>query len=150
MRADFFTVFAAFMASQSAISSTPGVPQPSKQQEYYPLWWHVTKLKQMGGGGGSWERRCNLCKIEKTFKGSYTRVKAHILHEVGKGVEACAFTKNSEVRATFKREHDDAQRLKDHRAKIGMGRALTGILLALVLAMSQGLFMKQGRGGRSW
>ena len=26
-----------------------------------------------------------------------------------------------EVRATFKREHDDAQRLKEHRAKIGMG-----------------------------
>jgi hypothetical protein len=75
----------------------------------------------MGGGGGSLEWRCNLCKIEKIFKGSYTRVKAHILHERVQGVEGCAFTKNPEVRATFKREHDDAQRLKEHIAKIGMG-----------------------------
>ena len=75
----------------------------------------------MGGGRGSWEWRCNLCKNEKSFKGSYTRVKAHILHEGVKGVEGCAFTKNPEVRDSFKREHDDAQRLKEHRAKIGMG-----------------------------
>jgi hypothetical protein len=75
----------------------------------------------MGGSGGSWEWMCNLCKNEKAFKGSYTRVKAHILHERVQGVEGCSFTKNPEVRATFKREHDDAQRLKEHRAKIGMG-----------------------------
>jgi hypothetical protein len=75
----------------------------------------------MGSGWGSWEWRGNLCTIEKTFKGSYKRVKGHILHEGVKGVEACAFTKNPEVRATFKRENDDTQRLKDHRAKIGMG-----------------------------
>jgi hypothetical protein len=68
------------MASQSAISNAPRAPQASKQLEYYPLWKYVTKLKQMGGGG-SCEWRCNLCKSEKTFKGSYTRVKAHILHE---------------------------------------------------------------------
>jgi len=109
------------MASQSAVSSAPVAPQPTRQPEYYPLWRHVTKLKQMGGGGGSWEWRCNLCKNEKTFKGSYKRVKVHILHEWVQGVEGCAFTKNPEVRATFKREHDDAQRLKEHRAKIGMG-----------------------------
>jgi hypothetical protein len=58
----------------------------------------------MGGGGASWEWRGNLCKIKKTFKGSYTRVKAHILHEGVKGVEACALTKNPEVRATLKVE----------------------------------------------
>jgi hypothetical protein len=92
--ADFFIVFAVFMASKSVISSAPVAPQPSKQQEYYPLWRHVTKLKQMGGGEGSWEWRCNLCKIEKTFKASYTRVKAHILHERVQGVKGCAFTKN--------------------------------------------------------
>ena len=109
------------MASQTGISFAPTTPQPTRQQEYYPLWRHVTKLKQMGGSGGSWEWKCNLCKNEKTFKGTYTRVKAHILHEGVKGVEGCAFTKNPEVRASFKREHDDAQRLKEHRAKIGMG-----------------------------
>jgi hypothetical protein len=39
----------------------------------------------MGVGGGSWEWRCNLCKKVKTFKGSYTSIMAHILHE-GKGI----------------------------------------------------------------
>ena len=43
------------------------------------------------------------------------------MHEQVQGVEGCSFTRNPEVRATFKREHDDAQRLKEHRAKIGMG-----------------------------
>jgi hypothetical protein len=118
---DFFTVFATFMASLSTVSSALVAPQPSRQQEYYPLWRHVTKLKHMGGSGGSWEWVCNLCKNEKPFKGSYTRVKAHILHERVQGVEGCSSTKNLEVGTTFKREHDDSQRLKEHRAKIGMG-----------------------------
>jgi hypothetical protein len=89
------------MASESAISIAPRAPQASRQLEYCPLWRYVTKLKQMGGGGGSWEWKCNLCKSEKTFKGSYTRVKAHILHEGVKGVDVCAHTKNLEVRAAF-------------------------------------------------
>jgi len=41
------------MASQSVVSSTPRVVEVSKQQEYYPLWRHVTKVKAMGVGGGS-------------------------------------------------------------------------------------------------
>jgi len=45
---DFFTVFAAFVASQSATSFAPIAPQPSKQQEYYPLWWHITKAEANG------------------------------------------------------------------------------------------------------
>jgi hypothetical protein len=109
------------MASRSVVSSAPIAPQLGRQQEYYPLWRHVTKIKQMDGSGGSWEWRCNLCKNKKTFKGSYTRVKTHILHARVQGVEVCSFTRNPEVRDTFKREHDDAQRLKEHRDKIGMG-----------------------------
>ena len=109
------------MASQSVVSSTHVAPQLNRQQEYYSLWRHVTKIKQMGGGGGSWEWRCNLCKNERAFKGSYTRVKAHILHERVQGVEGWSFIRNLEVRATFNREHDDAQRLKEHRAKFATG-----------------------------
>ena len=100
--------FAAVMASQSCVSSAPKATQVSRQQEYYPLWKYVTKVKQMGSGG-TWEWKCNLCKNEKTFQGSYTRVKAHILHEEIKGIDVCAHTKNAEVRAKFKKESVDAQ-----------------------------------------
>jgi hypothetical protein len=107
------------MASQSAISSTPRAAEASRQQEYYPLWRHVTKVKAMGAGGGSWEWKCNLCKKDRTFKGSYTRVKAHILHE-GKGIEGCPHILDLQVRDKFHKEHDDAQKVKDNRAKIAM------------------------------
>lgn len=71
--------------------------------------------------GGTWECKCNLCKNDKTFKGSYTRVKAHILHEKIKGIDVCAHARNPKVKAKFKKENDDAQRLKDQRSKIGTG-----------------------------
>ena len=87
----------------------------NKTNDYYPLWKYVTKIKQMLGGG-TWEWRCNLCTNGKTYKGSYSRVGAHILHEGVKRV--CSHTSKLEVRVEYKREHDDAQRLKDQKAKI--------------------------------
>jgi hypothetical protein len=107
------------MASQSVISSNPRAAKVSRQQQYYPLWRHVTKVKAMGAGGGSWEWKCNLCKKDRTFKGSYTRVKAHILHE-GKGIEGCPHTLDLQVRDRFQKEHDDAQKVKDNRENIVM------------------------------
>jgi hypothetical protein len=53
-------IFFLFMASQSLVSSAPRAAKVSRHQEYYPLWRHVTKVKAMGAGGGSWEWRCNL------------------------------------------------------------------------------------------
>ena len=58
------------------------------------------------GSSGMWKWKCNLCKNEKTFKGSYTRVKANILNEEIKGIDVCAHTKNAEVRARFKKESE--------------------------------------------
>jgi hypothetical protein len=88
------------MASQCVVSSNTRAAEVSRQQEYYPLWRHVTKVKAMGVGGGSWEWRCNLCKKDRNFKGSYTRVKAHILHE-RKGIEGCHHTLDPQVRDRF-------------------------------------------------
>jgi hypothetical protein len=105
---DLFIVFVAFTFSHSVISKAPRSPRASKQHKYYSLWKYVTKLKQMGGGG-SCEWRCNLCENVKTYKDYYTRVKAHFLHEGVKGVDVCAHTRNPEVRATFQKEHNDAQ-----------------------------------------
>jgi hypothetical protein len=56
----FSSFFAAFMASQSVVSSTPRAAEVSRQHEYYLLWRHVTKVKAMGVSGGSWEWKCNL------------------------------------------------------------------------------------------
>ena len=104
------------MASQCVMFEAPRPPQANKQHEYYPLWKYVTKIKQLPGGG-SWEWRCNLCNNGKIYKGSYTRVKAHILHEGAKGVDVCGHTKNPEARAEFNREHNDAMKLKEQRSK---------------------------------
>ena len=107
------------MASQSDTSSNPRASKVRRREGYYPLWRHVTKVKAMGAGGGSWEWNCNLCKKDKKFKGSYTRFKAHIFHE-GRGIEGCRHTLDLQLRDRFQKEHDDAQKVKDNRAKIAM------------------------------
>ena len=35
-----------------------------------------------------------------------------------KGVDVCSHTSNPEIRAKYKNEHDDAQRVKDQKAKL--------------------------------
>ena len=42
-----------------------------------PLWKYVTRLEKASGDGGNVSFKYNYC--EKTFKGSYSRVKAHLL-----------------------------------------------------------------------
>ena len=94
------------MASHQALVSAP---KPNKRADYYPLWAHVEKLTRCGGGG-SWEWRCNLCK--SLYKGSYPRVKAHFLHETGKGVEGCPKTNDPNERRKYQIEQDEADRVK--------------------------------------
>ena len=53
-----------------------------------PLWKYVTKLEKTSVGGGNVAFRCNYC--EKTFKGSYSRVKAHLLKLSNFGIQPCA------------------------------------------------------------
>ena len=53
-----------------------------------PPWKYVTKLEKASVGGGNVAFRCNYC--EKTFKGSYSRVKAHFLKLSGFGIQPCA------------------------------------------------------------
>ena len=53
-----------------------------------PLWKYVTKLEKASVGGGNVAFRCNYCK--KTFKGSYSRVKAHLLKLSKFGIQPCA------------------------------------------------------------
>ncbi|KAL4614668.1 hypothetical protein ACB092_07G069900 [Castanea dentata] len=52
-----------------------------------PLWKYVTKLEKAVVGGGNVTFRCNYC--EKTFKGSYSRVKAYLLKLSSCGIQFC-------------------------------------------------------------
>ena len=53
-----------------------------------PLWKYAIKLEKASGGGGNVTFRCNYC--EKTFKGSFSRVKAHLLKLFNFGIQPCA------------------------------------------------------------
>ncbi|KAL4598518.1 hypothetical protein ACB092_11G064800 [Castanea dentata] len=52
-----------------------------------PLWKYVTKLEKAAAAGGNVTFRCNYC--EKTFKGSYSRVKARLLKLSNCGIQPC-------------------------------------------------------------
>ena len=96
------------MASSQSAATTSN-PRANPRAEYYPLWRHVTKLQKCGGGG-SWEWRCTLCNI--TYKGSYPRVKAHLLHGGGQGILGCTKTADPLVRRAYQREQDEADGTK--------------------------------------
>ncbi|KAG8377696.1 hypothetical protein BUALT_Bualt08G0059600 [Buddleja alternifolia] len=53
----------------------------------WPLWQFVTKLGKSSEGGGNQNFTCNFCNV--TYKGSYSRVKAHLLKLVGSGIKSC-------------------------------------------------------------
>ncbi|KAK8349585.1 hypothetical protein V6Z12_A06G152200 [Gossypium hirsutum] len=52
-----------------------------------PLWRYVTKLPKTVEGGGNVSFVCNFCNA--IFKGSYYRVKAHLLKLNRKGIRVC-------------------------------------------------------------
>ena len=94
-------------SSQSAVASSS--PRANPRAEYYPLWRYVTKIQRCAGGG-SWEWRCNLCN--NTYKGSYPRVKAHLLHGGGQGISGCTKTSDPLARRAYQREQDEVDGIK--------------------------------------
>ena len=68
-----------------------------------PLWKYVTRLEKTSVGGGNVSFKCNYC--EKTFNGSYSRVKAHLLKLPKFGIQACAKVGDE--------YHDEMQKLED-------------------------------------
>ena len=102
-------VFKTFCSNNGSNQATQSIPKPNKRADYYPLWRHVQIISRCGGGG-SWEWRCNLCKSQ--YKGSYPRVKAHFLHESGKGIENCPKTNDPVERRKYQSEQDEADKLK--------------------------------------
>ena len=103
----FLQTAEAMAANQEA--TFPPLPKANKRADYYPLWRHVKKIARIPDGG-SWEWRCTLCN--GLYKGSYPRVRAHFLHETGKGVDSCMKTSDPGERRKFEDEQQEADRVK--------------------------------------
>ena len=52
-----------------------------------PLWKYVKKLERVEIGRGCTVFQCNYC--QKIFRGSYSRVKYHLLKMSGNGIISC-------------------------------------------------------------
>uniref|UniRef100_A0A803LF75 DUF659 domain-containing protein n=1 Tax=Chenopodium quinoa TaxID=63459 RepID=A0A803LF75_CHEQI len=75
-------------SSSSASCNVSGSSNSSESmKDLYPLWKFVVKGDKISGGGGNYNWKCNFCGEVKN--GSYTRVKAHLLSEQGKGIQTC-------------------------------------------------------------
>ena len=65
-----------------------GSSTPTAEDDISPLWKYVTKIDKIGVGGGNCKFQCNYCQL--IFKGSYTRVKSHLLKIPGQGIRGCS------------------------------------------------------------
>ncbi|KAK1591277.1 hypothetical protein Q3G72_005227 [Acer saccharum] len=65
----------------------------SALNDHAPLWKYVTKLEKMGKGGGNTSFQCNFC--QQIYKGSYSRVKSHLLKIKGGGIASCSKVTNA-------------------------------------------------------
>ena len=68
------------MISNSDLSSD----QHNNQDDNAPLWRYVTREAKLGKGGGNVAFQCNFCR--QIYRGSYYRVKAHLLKIKGAGL----------------------------------------------------------------
>eukprot|EP01018_Ginkgo_biloba_P031274 Gb_24255 [translate_table: standard] len=88
--------------AQEAIGKGKGVNEDAKA----PLWKYVTILS-MTQGGGCKRWQCNECG--KAYNGSYSRVKAHLLHITKIGVKVCPKVNHAKKEA-FIKEQEAAER----------------------------------------
>uniref|UniRef100_A0A2N9ETS1 BED-type domain-containing protein n=1 Tax=Fagus sylvatica TaxID=28930 RepID=A0A2N9ETS1_FAGSY len=73
-----------------------------------PLWAYVTKIEKSSGGGGNMSFKCNYC--QKIYKGSYSRVKTHLLRIANVGIKGCP-----KVTAKHKLEMQKLQDVADQK-----------------------------------
>eukprot|EP01018_Ginkgo_biloba_P004698 Gb_23227 [translate_table: standard] len=87
---------------QGAVGKGKGVNEDAKA----PLWKYVIVLSMTQGGGcKTWQ--CNECG--KNYSGSYSRVKAHLLHITKIGVKVCPKV-NHEKKEAFIKEREATER----------------------------------------
>ncbi|KAK4383043.1 hypothetical protein Sango_2815000 [Sesamum angolense] len=103
------------MNSENASQSHSGGDGDSTSQDSRPLWKFVTKLGRTEGGGNV-SFTCNLCKV--AYKGSYSRVKAHLLKIGGNGIKACPKATVGQVLEMTKLEDEAMQRKERGQPKM--------------------------------
>ncbi|KAG6497607.1 hypothetical protein ZIOFF_045511 [Zingiber officinale] len=82
--------------------------------DYSPLWKFVTKVeKAVGGGNVTWS--CNICN--KVCKGSYSRVKAHMLKQKGAGIADCTAVTMDQMKRMQQLIDDAELRKKNSKQK---------------------------------
>lgn len=88
-------------------ADTSLLPLPSNEVDTnHPLWNYVTVVEKKSDGGGNVTWQCNFCKVIK--KGSYTRVKGHLLNFPSAGIRPCEKVTSKDV-ATMQRLEDNAK-----------------------------------------
>ncbi|KAG8379144.1 hypothetical protein BUALT_Bualt07G0057600 [Buddleja alternifolia] len=89
-------------------SSQSGGDVSSPPSDNRPLWKYVTKMTRSKECGGNIPFTCNLCKA--TYKGSYSRVKSHLLKIGGNGIKVCSKVTDSQLNEMKKLEDEATQR----------------------------------------
>ena len=106
-----------FMMKNYTMSSNlePSSDQQNNQDDNAPLWRYVMREAKLGKGGGNVAFQCNFCR--EIYKGSYYRVKAHLLKI--KGVGVASYTKvTNEILVEMRRVVEEAeQRVKQSNLK---------------------------------
>ncbi|XP_028078181.1 uncharacterized protein LOC114280056 [Camellia sinensis] len=99
----------------SSSNSANNTPSAFDAEDDKPLWKYVTRLEKSGAKGGNYTFQCNFCRV--TRKGSYTRVKAHLMQIKNQGIEVCPKV-TSKDKADFERVIAEAElKLKNSRLK---------------------------------
>ena len=70
----------------------PSSDQQNNQDDNAPLWRYVTREAKLGKGRGNVVFQCNFYR--QTYRGSYYRVKAHLLKIKGARVASCTKVTN--------------------------------------------------------
>ncbi|KAJ1443109.1 Ribonuclease H-like superfamily [Sesbania bispinosa] len=97
-------------SSSSVSSSTSSKYTCGEVSSTNPLWAYVTMLQNKKGGGGNASWRCNYCNI--IYKGSYFRVKSHLLKEKGHGIAICSQVSNDCLEEMKKIEREAIEKSK--------------------------------------
>ena len=87
----FFMMQNYTMSSNSELSSD----KQNNQDDNAPLWRYAMREAKLGKGGGNVAFQCNFCR--QRYKGSYYRVKAHLLKIKGTGVASCTKVMNENL-----------------------------------------------------
>lgn len=80
-----------------------------------PLWRFVTKLGKLNEGGGNVSFMCNFC--QKQIKGSYSRVRGHLLKIPNFGVKGCSRLTIAQVVEMARLDEEATKHIEDAQAK---------------------------------